>query len=64
VFSHGAAMAEIIAIATGGRAFAFSGSDNASITQLIVLDDVWMLRRFNDTAHLQLALSTAAQPLT
>ena len=64
VFSHGAAMGEIIAIATGGRAFAFGGSDNASISQLIVLGDQWMLRRFNDTAHLQLALSTAPQPLT
>jgi probable phosphoglycerate mutase len=64
VFSHGAAMGEIIAIATGGRAFAFGGSDNASISQLIVLGDQWILRRFNDTAHLQLALSTAPQPLT
>ena len=64
VFSHGAAMGEIIAIATGGRAFAFGGSDNASISQLIVLGDAWILRRFNDTAHLQLALSTAPQPLT
>jgi probable phosphoglycerate mutase len=64
VFSHGAAIGEIIAIATGGRAFAFGGSDNASISQLIVLGDQWMLRRFNDTAHLQLALSTAPQPLT
>jgi probable phosphoglycerate mutase len=64
VFSHGAAMGEIIAIATGGRAFAFGGSDNASISQLIVLGDQWILRRFNDTAHLQLSLSTAPQPLT
>jgi probable phosphoglycerate mutase len=64
VFSHGAAMGEIIAIATGGRAFAFGGSDNASISQLIVLGDQWILRRFNDAAHLQLALSTAPQPLT
>src|SRR3954447_12816114 len=64
VFSHGAAIGEIIAIATGGRAFVFGGSDNASISQLIVLGDQWLLRRFNDTAHLQLALSTAPQPLT
>ena len=64
VFSHGAAMGEIIAIATGGRAFAFGGSDNASISQLIVLGDQWILRRYNDTAHLQLELSTAPQPLT
>ena len=64
VFSHGAAIGEILAIATGGRAFAFGGSDNAAISQLIVLGDQWILRRYNDTAHLQLALSTAPQPLT
>jgi probable phosphoglycerate mutase len=64
VFSHGAAIGEIIAIATGGRPFAFGGSDNAGISQLIVLGEQWMLRRFNDTAHLQLELSTRPQPLT
>jgi probable phosphoglycerate mutase len=64
VFSHGAAIGEMVAIATGGRAFAFGGSDNGAITQLIVLGDAWILRRFNDTAHLQLSLSTRPQPLT
>ena len=64
VFSHGAAIGEILAIATGGRAFAFGGSDNAAISQLIVLGEHWIVRRYNDTAHLQLALSTAPQPLT
>jgi probable phosphoglycerate mutase len=64
VVSHGGTMGEIIAIATGGRSFAFNGSDNASISQLVVLGDAWILRRFNDTAHLGLGLSTAPQPLT
>lgn len=64
VFSHGAAIGEIISIATGGRAFAFGGSDNGAISQLIVLGDIWVLRRYNDTAHLQLSLSTTPQPLT
>jgi probable phosphoglycerate mutase len=64
VFSHGAAIGEMLSIATGGRSFAFGGSDNAAISQLIVLGDQWVLRRFNDTAHLQLELSNRPQPLT
>lgn len=52
VVSHGGTMGEIISIATGGRAFAFNGSDNASISHLVVLGDVWILRRYNDTGHL------------
>jgi len=64
VVSHGGTMGEILSIATGGRAFAFNGSDNASISHLVVWGDRWMLRRYNDTAHLGLGLSTAPEPLT
>ena len=64
VVSHGGTMGEIIGIATGARSFAFNGSDNASISQLIVLGDAWILRRYNDTAHLGLGLTTAPQALT
>ena len=32
--------------------FAFSGADNASISELIIDGDRQVLRRFNDTAHL------------
>jgi probable phosphoglycerate mutase len=64
VVSHGGTMGEIISIATGGRAFAFNGSDNASISHLVVFGDVWMLRRYNDTAHLGLGLSVRPEPLT
>lgn len=64
VVSHGGTMGEIISIATGGRAFAFNGSDNASISHLVVIGDVWILRRYNDTGHLTAALSSAPQPLT
>jgi len=52
-FSHGAAIAEICHQATGSRPFAFVSVDNASITRLVVLaDGSWILRTFNDTAHL------------
>ena len=52
VFSHGGAIGSIFAQATGGRPFAFTGVDNASISHLVVAGDHWMLRRFNDTSHL------------
>ncbi|MBV8959175.1 MAG: histidine phosphatase family protein, partial [Actinobacteria bacterium] len=45
-------------------AFAFTGADNASISQLVVHDARWIVRRFNDTAHLTSRLSTAPEPLT
>src|SRR3954452_21851858 len=64
VVAHGGTMDEILSITTGGRAFVFNGSDNASISHLVVFGDRWILRRYNDTAHLGLALSTAPQPLT
>jgi probable phosphoglycerate mutase len=50
---HGGVIGEICRQATGSRPFAFVHSDNGSITRLIVLGDgTWLLRSFNDTAHL------------
>jgi probable phosphoglycerate mutase len=64
VFSHGATIGQILARASGSTPFAFNGSDNGAISQLVVADDRWTIRRFNDTAHLTMALSTGPQPLT
>jgi probable phosphoglycerate mutase len=52
-FSHGAAIAEVLAQATGSRPFAFLMSDNTAIARLILTPDRWILRGFNDTAHLE-----------
>jgi probable phosphoglycerate mutase len=52
VFTHGGVIGMLCAIATGGRMFAFAGSDNASITQIVVHGESWHLRRFNDGSHL------------
>ena len=50
---HGGVIGEICRQATGSRAFAFVHADNGSLTRLIVLPDGgWLLRSFNDTAHL------------
>jgi probable phosphoglycerate mutase len=51
-FSHGAAIGEALAQATGSRPFAFLMTDNAAIARLVVTPARWMLRGFNDTAHL------------
>jgi hypothetical protein len=37
---------------TSSRRFAFSGSDNASISEVVALPDRIILRRYNDVAHL------------
>ena len=65
VFTHGGVIGRILADAAGAtRGFAFVGSDNGSISQLVVVGDRWIIRRYNDTAHLGQGLSTQAQPLT
>jgi probable phosphoglycerate mutase len=52
VFCHGAAIGEILAQASGSRPFAFIGADNTSISRLFVTPDRWIVRGFNDAAHL------------
>jgi 2,3-bisphosphoglycerate-dependent phosphoglycerate mutase len=52
VFSHGAAIGELLAQATASAPFAFVGPDNASISRLVVAPEQWILRGYNDTAHL------------
>jgi probable phosphoglycerate mutase len=64
VVSHGGTIGQILALATGSRPFAFVGSDNAAISHLVVTDERWILRRYNDTAHLSLAFTTAPEPPT
>jgi probable phosphoglycerate mutase len=50
---HGGVIGEACRQATDSRAFAFVHSDNGSLTRLIVLPGgAWLLRSFNDTAHL------------
>ena len=50
---HGGVIGEICRQATDSRPFAFVHSDNGSLTRVIVLPDgAWLLRSFNDTAHL------------
>ena len=50
---HGGVIGEACRQATGSRPFAFVHADNGSLSRLVVLGDGrWLLRSFNDTAHL------------
>jgi len=52
IFTHGGVIGQAIAVASGSRPFAFTSADNASISRIAVFDGRWMVRAFNDTAHL------------
>ena len=50
---HGGVIGEVCRQATDSRPFAFVHNDNGSLTRLVVLPGGrWLLRSFNDTAHL------------
>jgi 2,3-bisphosphoglycerate-dependent phosphoglycerate mutase len=51
-FTHGGVIGQALALATGSRPFAFLGAENASISRLVIIGDRWIVRGFNDTAHL------------
>lgn len=53
VVVHGGVIAVVLAMATGSRPFAFLGADNASISRLVITPERWILRTYNDTAHLE-----------
>ncbi len=51
-FTHGGVIGQALALASGSRPFAFLGAENASISRIVVTGDRWIVRGFNDTAHL------------
>ena len=69
VVVHGGVIGQCMSLATGAPTFAFMGADNASISQLVAMPagtgrSPLLVRRFNDTAHLDPVFSIAAEPLT
>jgi 2,3-bisphosphoglycerate-dependent phosphoglycerate mutase len=62
VVTHGGVIGQVLAGATGARGFAFIGADNASISHIVVDGDRIVVRRFNDTTHLEPHFSVAAPP--
>jgi probable phosphoglycerate mutase len=64
-FVHGGVIGAAVAHTVGGDPFGFAAVDNGSITHLVLLDDWWHLRTYNDTGHLGPFLSApspAARP--
>jgi probable phosphoglycerate mutase len=64
VFTHGGVIGQALALAGASRPFAFSGADNGSISHLVITADRWLIRTFNDVAHLHLGFTPAAEALT
>ena len=64
VVSQGGAIGAILAEASGARSLAFASADNASISHLIIHGDRWIVRRFNDTNHLERGLTGGAEAPT
>jgi probable phosphoglycerate mutase len=52
IFTHGGVIGQALALASGSRPFAFLSADNGSISRLLVIGQRWIVRGFNDTAHL------------
>ena len=63
VVVHGGTIGEVLAQASGSTPWAFVGADNASLSHLVVMASRWVVRRFNDTTHLDPHLSVEAAPL-
>jgi probable phosphoglycerate mutase len=64
VFAHGGTIGQVLADACkAGRGLAFTGTDNGAISQIVVTDGVWLIRRFNDTSHLAAMVSDLPEPL-
>lgn len=51
-FAHGGTIGAVLASATSSRPFAFTGSDNAAISTIVVTERRWLLRGYNDRSHL------------
>jgi 2,3-bisphosphoglycerate-dependent phosphoglycerate mutase len=55
-FTHGGIIGQALALASASRPFAFLGAENASISRVVITPDRWIVRGFNDTAHLDGAI--------
>lgn len=63
VVCHGGVIGQVVALATGASPLAFMHVDNASISQVILHGEHWIVRRFNDTTHLGPAFPAASEPV-
>lgn len=59
---HGGVIGALLAHAARSRPFAFSGADNGSLHHLVITDERWIIRRYNDTGHLDSMSAVPAPP--
>jgi probable phosphoglycerate mutase len=52
VVVHGGVIGQLLHHVTGSRRFAFAGADNGSISEIVITSERSVLRRYNDTSHL------------
>lgn len=64
VVVHGGVIGQALGLVTGASAFGFIGADNASISQIVAMPQPWVIRRYNDTAHLDPSFTLVPSPLT
>jgi probable phosphoglycerate mutase len=64
VVCHGGVIGQAVSLAAGAAPLAFMQCDNSSVTQLVLHGPLWIVRRFNDTAHLGPAFSATSPPPT
>jgi 2,3-bisphosphoglycerate-dependent phosphoglycerate mutase len=64
VFTHGGVIGQAVGDAARAKPYPFNASSNASISQIVVSEAGWRLRRFNDTTHLTPGFSLAASPVS
>jgi len=60
VFAHGGVIGQAMAETAGSQSFPFNASDNASISEFVIDARRWRVRRFNDTAHLDVLAEKGA----
>ena len=65
VFAHGGIIGQILVDGHRARDRSPSAAPTTPpISHLVVIGDRWILRRFNDTSHLETELTAAAEPPT
>ncbi|MGY6499628.1 MAG: histidine phosphatase family protein [Acidimicrobiales bacterium] len=62
VVVHGGVIGAILAHAARSRPFAFAGADNGSLHHLVLMENRWIIRRYNDTGHLGGMTAVPAPP--
>jgi len=62
VVSHGGTIGHLLHRVTNARRFAFSGADNASISEVVANPQRMLLRRYNDVTHLLPLLPSTSPP--